>query len=105
MSERPDADIGFDEPWQAYALVIARELCERGLFSRAEWSERLGAARRMSLGDDHADYYSAVLAALESLIVEKRAADASELLRIKERWRRAYEATPHGKPVELGSDY
>lgn len=104
MNKQSDAEVGFDEPWQAYAFVIARNLCERGLFSRAEWSERLGAARRANDGDTNAAYYTAVLQALESLIVEKGATKATDLARVKERWRMAYETTPHGKPVALAPE-
>ena len=97
----PKPDKGFDEPWQAYAWVIARDLCARGLFSPSEWSAALGAKLRARGGDGNLAYYEAVLDALESLLADKGAALPSELARLKEDWREAYEHTPHGKPVVL----
>lgn len=97
---RPD-DIGFDEPWQAYAFTIARELAAHGLYSPAQWSERLGAKLRASADTGNNAYYRAVLEALESLIVEAGAASVRELAQTKENWRDAYRSTPHGKPVVL----
>jgi nitrile hydratase accessory protein len=90
--------VGFDEPWQAQAWVIARALERSGLFSPAEWSEALGASIR-ARGDDQ--YYEAVLETLETLIKRKGAASSVELARMKQAWEEAYETTPHGKPVNL----
>ena len=91
----------FEEPWQAQAWVLAHALADRGLFSLVEWSDALGAAIRARGADDGAAYYDAVLEALEMLIVQKGAASPADLSHMKEAWREAYEATPHGKPVEL----
>jgi nitrile hydratase accessory protein len=101
LNEQAEDTVRFDEPWQAYAWAMARDLCASGLFSPAEWSERLGTAR-LTAGDDNNAYYSAVLDALESLIVEKGAVARTDLAHVKERWHHAYETTPHGKPVVLG---
>jgi hypothetical protein len=94
-------DRGFDEPWQAYAWVIAHDLCARGLFSPTEWSAILGAKLRARSGAGNLAYYEAVLDALETLLAEKGAASSAELVQLKEDWREAYEHTPHGKPVLL----
>lgn len=96
-----EADRGFDEPWQAYAWVIAHDLCARGLFSPGEWSAMLGAKLRARGGEGNVAYHEAVLDALESLLAEKGAASAAELAQLREGWREAYEHTPHGKPVVL----
>lgn len=96
-----EADRGFDEPWQAYAWVIAHDLCARGLFSPGEWSTKLGAKLRARAGEGNLAYYEAVLDALESLLAEKGAASPAELAQLKEAWREAFEHTPHGKPVVL----
>ncbi len=101
MNPIPEAGSDFEEPWQACAWVIARALSEKGIFTSNEWSGRLGAKLR-SRGDGGARaYYEAVLEALESLVVDKKAASPEELLELKQAWREAYERTPHGKPVEL----
>jgi nitrile hydratase accessory protein len=97
----PEAGSDFEEPWQAYAWVMARTLSDKGLFTLNEWSRRLGAKLRAREDDGTSAYYEAVLEALESLIIDKRAASPAELLELKAAWRKAYENTPHGKPVEL----
>jgi nitrile hydratase beta subunit-like protein len=97
----PEADRGFDEPWQAYAWVIAHDLCARGFFSPGEWSTALGAKLRARGGAGNLAYYEAVLDALEALLAEKSAVSANELAQLKDDWRAAYEHTPHGKPVVL----
>jgi nitrile hydratase accessory protein len=100
--DRPSAsDKGFDEPWQAYAWVMAHQLCASGLFSPTEWSNALGARLRIRGGEGNAAYYEAVLDALEMLLTLKGAASPAELAALKEDWRHAYESTPHGKPVSL----
>src|SRR5215472_1525826 len=78
----PDQDKGFDEPWQAHAWVIGRDLCARGVFSPGEWSAALGAKLRARGGDGNLAYYEAVLDALESLLAEKGAASSSELAQL-----------------------
>jgi nitrile hydratase accessory protein len=97
----------FDEPWQAEALALAFALAERGVFSRAAWSEALGAElRRAEAGgapDDQATYYTAVLAALERLVAATGGITADVLGSRAEEWRRAYLRTPHGQPVELAA--
>jgi nitrile hydratase accessory protein len=99
----PIAEAGsdFEEPWQAYAWVMARALADKGVFTPNEWSRRLGAKLRTREDDSTAAYYEAVLEALESLIVDKNAASPHELFEMKQAWREAYERTPHGRPVEL----
>jgi nitrile hydratase accessory protein len=97
----PEAGSDFEEPWQAYAWVMARALSDKGLFTLNEWSRRLGAKLRAREDDGTTAYYHAVLEALESLIVDKKAATPAELSKLKQAWREAYEHTPHGKPVEL----
>ena len=101
MDPIAEAGSDFEEPWQAYAWVMARALSDRGLFTLNEWSRRLGAKLRARADDGTSAYYEAVLEALESLIIDKEAASPAELLELKQAWREAYETTPHGKPVEL----
>ena len=41
---RDDDGPVFAEPWQAQAFAVVVELTDRGLLTREEWAERLGAA-------------------------------------------------------------
>ena len=77
---------------------------ERGVFAWSEWSETLGPEVARMTAEDAADpeaYWRAWLAALETILRRRQLAEASELLDLKEAWRRAAEATPHGQPIEL----
>ena len=102
---RRDGEPVFDEPWQAQALGLAFSLCERGVFSRANWSQALGAALERILPSGASDtpqtYYRAVAEALEGLLRESGEVSANMLDERTQIWRRAYLNTPHGKPVEL----
>ena len=97
----------FAEPWQAQAFSLVLALHERGLFSWQEWADELSgaiasaqAAGDPDLGDT---YYEHWLAALEQLVAKKGLADEQELQSRSDLWKRAYLATPHGKPVLLAS--
>lgn len=92
----------FDEAWQAQAYALAHALSERGLFTWTEWTETFGAELRKHSDDDGTHYYDAYLCTLEAIVVAKGAANIEELGLLKDAWEKAYESTPHGKPVELG---
>ena len=100
-----DGAPAFDEPWQAQVLGVAFSLAERGVFSRHEWSDALGAAlgraTTAGLPDTQETYYAAALEALESLLEATSAVSPKVLDERTEAWRRAYLATPHGQPVTL----
>jgi nitrile hydratase accessory protein len=74
----------FAEPWQAQAFAVVVELTDRGILSRDEWAERLGAALADAEGRGETDtgqrYYDHWLAALERVVVEKNLAAEDELL-------------------------
>lgn len=98
----------FEAPWQAEILGIAHTLIAQGLFTPQEWAEALGAERardaaRTTPGaaESPSQYFEAALRALETLTRAAGALDAAAIDRRQERWRRAYEATPHGDPVRL----
>ena len=97
----------FAEPWHAEVLALAFALVERGTFSPAAWSEALGAELRRAQArgepDDQETYYAAALAALEHLVASSGSLTAGALSARVEAWRRAYLATPHGRPVELAA--
>jgi nitrile hydratase accessory protein len=100
----------FREPWEARAFALAVHLSEAGYFTWPEWAaalaEEIAAARRQGAPDGGDTYYSHWLAALERLCTAKGMAGPEALSQLKDAWRRAYLATPHGKPVNLanGSD-
>lgn len=97
----------FAEVWHAEAFALVITLVDAGLFTWAEWTAALstaiaGAQRRgdPDLGDT---YYRHWLAALEALCRAKNAVMAPMLDDCADRWRRAYENTPHGQLVELAA--
>ena len=104
---RRDGEPVFDEPWQAQALALAFNLIDQGVFSNAQWSEKLGAelARAQARGDldDSQTYYRSVLIALENLLASSGRIPTETLTARTEAWRRAYLNTPHGHPVELSA--
>jgi nitrile hydratase accessory protein len=99
----------FAEPWQAGAFALAVVMSENGYFTQKEWAAALGSELRASAArgepDDGSRYYDCWLAALERLLVEKQLSDAGRLQAAKEAWVEAYRHTPHGKPVELDSNW
>ena len=104
---RRDGEPVFDEPWQAQALALAFNLIDQGVFSNAQWSEKLGAelGRAQARGDpdDSRTYYRSVLVVLENLLASSGRIPAETLAARTEAWRRAYLNTPHGQPVELSA--
>ena len=102
---RRDGEPAFDQPWQAQVLALADTLTRRGLFSPGDWSTTLGEELRRAEAagapDTPETYYAAVLAALERLTAASGAVPGGALAERTEAWRRAYENTPHGRPVEL----
>ena len=102
-----DGEPVFDELWQAQVLALADTLVQEGHFSASEWSETLGAElKRAELAgstDDQQAYYQAALRALEALLAETSSVSKHELEDRRSAWARAYEATPHGEPVELAN--
>jgi nitrile hydratase accessory protein len=100
----------FAAPWQAQAFAIALTLQQRGIFTWAEWAEMLGAARARARAatagapDTGETYYQDWLATLERMVTAKGLADAGALSRTRDAWNRAAERTPHGTPIELGTE-
>lgn len=93
-SDAPEAP--FEEPWQAQAFALTVDLHARGAFSWNEWSAALSQAIAEA---PSAPYYDRWLVALERLSLARGLTDAAELATREDAWRRAYESTPHGKPV------
>lgn len=100
----PDAPV-FAEPWQAQAFALVVALNQRGVFTWAEWTAHLAAeVSKSGVDQDGADYYQHWLAALEALLSEKGAAMRERVDETAQSWRRAAQATPHGKPIRLEND-
>ena len=95
----------FREPWEAEAFALAVSLNERGLFTWKEWAATLGEeikkAKAAGDPDTGETYYHHWLATLERIVAAKGLADAGTLARTRDAWRRAFERTPHGTPIEL----
>ena len=94
----------FPAPWAARAFALAVALNERGLFTWSEWAETLGAELRKAEqrgSADPEDYWRAWLSALERMLASKQLAESADLADLREVWRRAAEATPHGKEIRL----
>jgi nitrile hydratase accessory protein len=97
----------FAEPWQAQAFALTLRLHERGVFEWSEWAEHLSRAIRAAQQEGDPDlgdtYYQHWVSALERLLVEKGMAPPLALAGLRQAWRVAAEATPHGEPVKLGA--
>jgi nitrile hydratase accessory protein len=95
----------FAEPWQASAFALAVSLSRQGHFSWKEWAaalaDELKASSTRGEPDDGSRYYHCWLTTLERLVIQKGLSDTAALLAGKEAWAKAYQRTPHGKPVEL----
>lgn len=100
-----DAGPTFCEPWQAQAFAMTLALHDQGLFTWATWAETLGQVIKdaQRQGDpDHGDtYYRHWLTALETVLMDCGAANASQLHARQHGWLSAAARTPHGQPIEL----
>ena len=99
----------FAEPWQAQAFALAVKLSEAGHFTWKEWAATLAnefkTAADQGRPDDGSHYYEHWVAALERLVTAKGLADQEALRERQDAWADAYRHTPHGQPVELGTDH
>jgi nitrile hydratase accessory protein len=96
-------DRPFDAPWQAQAFAMTVALHEQGLFTWPEWTAALSDALTGS-DTDGAAYYECWLAALETLLDRKLGTTDADRTALAQAWRRAAEATPHGRPILLEND-
>lgn len=97
----------FEAPWHAQVFALAVGLNEAGLFSWSDWTVRFGAtlarhgqSRSLNGGED---YFTAWLETLEQMLDDLGHAAPEEMTRLREAWRAAYLATPHGHPVRLAA--
>jgi nitrile hydratase accessory protein len=84
---------------------MALALHAAGAFSWREWADalaaQLAAAAARGEPDDGSRCYEHWLAALETLVAEKRIVPGQELEQRAMDWDAAARATPHGQPIEL----
>ncbi|MDX0619709.1 nitrile hydratase accessory protein [Sinorhizobium medicae] len=100
-----EGDPVFAEPWQAAVFAMTVRLHEQGVFSWSEWTEALSTELyKPGRRPDGSDYYECWVAALGRLLTELSIVSSSELEALVKSWKRAAEATPHGKPIVLDSD-
>ncbi|MBB4289610.1 nitrile hydratase accessory protein [Rhizobium leguminosarum] len=105
LPKSPAGDPVFPEPWAAEAFAMTVHLHEKGVFTWSEWAAALSTAlHRPGRAEDGSDYFDCWVEALSDLLVSRGVADASAILALQKSWQRAAEATPHGKPIELGND-
>lgn len=105
LPKSPEGDPVFPEPWAAEAFAMTVHLHEKGVFSWSEWAAALSTAlHRPGRAEDGSDYFDCWVEALSDLLVSRGVGDASAILDLQKSWQRAAEATPHGKPIELGND-
>ncbi len=100
---RPTPPAPFDAPWHGQAFALAVALNEAGHFSWPEWTDTFAAALKTAGTarplDGSDDYYTAWVAALETILRKKGIADSGLLAAMKANWTEAFLATPHGQPV------
>lgn len=104
---RDDDGPVFREPWEAQAFALTVKLHEAGVFAWPEWTEALSAEIAAAKARGEADlgdtYYRHWLAALQALIETKGLETGAAIDARMDEWRRAYLATPHGRPVDLAA--
>ena len=102
LPKSAEGDPVFAEPWQAQAFAMTVRLHEQGVFTWADWADALSReVHRPGRASDGADYFDCWVAALSGLLAAHGLASEAEQARLADRWARAAEATPHGKPILL----
>jgi nitrile hydratase accessory protein len=94
----------FAAPWEAQVFALVVSLQEAGLFTWAEWAERIGREIRPDDGPERAADYGAWLATLEQILAQRGVAPPSSVAARAEAFLRAAAATPHGQPIRLEND-
>ncbi|KQV82079.1 nitrile hydratase accessory protein [Rhizobium sp. Root1220] len=105
LPKSTDGEPVFPEPWAAEAFAMTVHLHQRGLFTWGEWAETLSRElHKPGRAEDGSDYFDCWVVALSDIVVSHGVADGEAILALQHGWQRAAEATPHGKPIELGND-
>ena len=81
----------FEAPWHAQVFALTVHLNEAGRFTWSDWASRFGATlKRHGLArdlDGGADYFTAWLETLETLLSEDGSADAQEQVDMRNAWK------------------
>jgi nitrile hydratase accessory protein len=97
----------FREPWQAKAFAFVVLLHREGHFAWDDWvrtlAEEISASPQCADEDAELAYHRQFLTALEKIVATRGLTTAEEMQARKLAWRRAYLATPHGRPVDLAA--
>lgn len=105
LPKSPEGEPVFPEPWAADAFAMTVQLYEKGVFTWDDWTWALSRElHRVGRAEDGSDYFTCWVGALSDIIVDNNIVDIDSILETQESWQRAAEATPHGKPIELGND-
>ena len=100
-------DSVFLAPWQAQLFAITVHMSEMGYFAWHEFThlfgnhlklEKLFKLNEVTLDDR---YYICWLNTLEELIIKKKLGDKKSFSTFKKKWEKAFNNTPHGKPVKI----
>ncbi|MEM1301855.1 MAG: nitrile hydratase accessory protein [Pseudomonadota bacterium] len=98
-----DPERPFDAPWQAQVFAMTVALNEAGRLDWSRWADALGAQLSDVTEVSNAAYYTAWLAAFETVLLEDGMADAGQVADLTARWHAAARATPHGQTIELSN--
>lgn len=93
----------FAAPWEAQVFALTVLLHRQGLFEWSEWTVRLAATAGSTEADPQTVRYEHWLSTLEAMLLERGHVAPLALTALKEAWREAAAATPHGEPVVLGA--
>ena len=88
----------FAAPWEAQVFALVVSLQEAGLFTWAEWAERIGREIRPDDGPERAADYGAWLATLEQILAQRGVAPPSSVGARGARGQPAAAAPPPGPP-------
>jgi nitrile hydratase accessory protein len=101
--DEPEAP--FSKPWHAQLFAVTHTLASAGRFDWTDWADHFAAALKHAdesgAPKDGTAYYDIWLTAFEEFIIARGLADTTGLSDFKRDWTKAYNATPHGEPVEL----
>lgn len=111
MSGSIPVDLGkapaFREPWQAKAFALVVLLHREGHFTWDDWvrtlAEEIAASPQRADEDAEPAYHRQFLTALEKIVATRGLTTPEAMQARKLAWRRAYLATPHGRPVDLAA--
>ncbi len=92
----------FHSDWEAKAMALTLAMGAWGKWSLD--ASRHARERLAPLEYLQFTYYERWIAGLTDLMVERGLAPPDSLTVLREAWRAAYLATPHGKPVVLKTD-